>query len=185
MNKNKVAAGSLIAVLATAFIQYQEGTKNYVYRDPVGIPTWCTGETQITLGKKIEVGKTYFSDQECAQILEQSLQKYNKPLETLDYELDQGPHIAFLDFTLNAGEYRFNHSGMMRNLHQHNIPAACDYLLKYKYAQGYDCSKSSKCAGVWRRRFDEWQVCTNRISVQDFLLNVGKLPKNSNFEETK
>ncbi len=183
MNKNKLTVGS--AMLAAAFLIYQENVKNYVYSDPIGIPTWCAGETQITLGKKIEVGKTYFSDQECSQILEQSLQKYNKPLETLNYELDQGPHIAFLDFTYNSGEYRFNHSGMMRYLRQGNVPGACDYLLKYKYAQGYDCSKSNKCAGVWRRRLDEWQVCTKKISVQDFLFRVGKLPKHSNFEETK
>jgi len=175
--KNKIIAGSLTAALATAFIQYHEGTKNYVYVDPVGIKTWCAGETKITLGKPIIVGKTYFSDEECAQILEQSLQQYNKPLETLSYELDRGPHIAFLDFTLNSGESSFNKSGMMRNLRVNDVKSACDYLLKYKYAQGYDCSKSSKCKGVWQRRFDEWQVCTKKITVEEFLLRVGKLPK--------
>jgi len=175
--KNKIIAGSLTAALAAAFIQYHEGTKNYVYADPVGVKTWCTGETKITLGKPIVVGKTYFTDEECAQILEQSLQKYNKPLETLTYELERGPHIAFLDFTLNAGETTFNKSGMMRNLRVNDVKAACDYLLKYKYAQGYDCSKSSKCKGVWQRRFNEWQVCTKKITVEEFLLRVGKLPK--------
>lgn len=175
--KNKIIAGSMVASLAAAFVQYHEGTKNYVYLDPVGIPTFCTGETKITLGKPIVVGKTYFSDEECAQILEQSLQRYNKPLETLNYELERGPHIAFLDFTLNAGETTFSKSGMMRNLRVNNVKAACDYLLKYKYAQGYDCSKSSKCKGVWKRRFNEWQVCTKKITVEEFLLSVGKSPK--------
>lgn len=175
--KNKIIAGSLTAALATAFIQYHEGTKNYVYVDPVGVKTWCTGETKITLGKPIVVGKTYFSDEECAQILEQSLQQYNKPLEALPYELERGPHIAFLDFTLNTGETTFNKSSMMRNLRVNDVKSACDYLLKYKYAQGYDCSISSKCKGVWQRRFDEWQVCTNKITVEEFLLRVGKLPK--------
>lgn len=175
--RNKLITGSLTAMLATAFVQYHEGTKNYVYRDPVGIPTWCTGETKITLGKKIEAGKTSFTDKECAQILEQSLWRYNKPLETLSYELDRGQHIAFLDFTLNAGETTFNKSSMMRYLRQGNVRYACDSLLKYKYAQGVDCSKLKKCAGVWSRRFNEWQVCTNKISVDEFLLRVGKLPK--------
>jgi len=175
--KNKIIAGSLTAALATAFIQYHEGTKNYVYVDPVGVKTWCTGETKITLGKPIVVGKTYFSDEECAQILEQSLQQYNKPLEALPYELERGPHIAFLDFTLNTGETTFNKSSMMRDLKAGDVQSACGNLLKYKYSKKIDCSKSSKCKGVWQRRFDEWQVCAKKITVEEFLLRVGKLPK--------
>lgn len=175
--KNKIVAGSALSIFAALFIQYQEGLKNYVYLDPVGIPTWCVGETQITLGKKIEVGKTFFSDSECMLILEKNLQKYNKPMETLNYDLPRGAHLAFLDFTLNAGETTMNRSGMMRNLKVGDVHSACDYLLKYKYAQGIDCSKSKQCSGVWRRRFDEWSVCTGKITPEDFLIKVAKYKK--------
>lgn len=177
MKKNTIAAGGLFAALATAFIQFHEGEKNYVYLDPVGIKTWCTGETNETLGKKIVVGKTYFTDEECGKILEKNLQKYNKPLEKLDYDLDDGAHLAFLDFTFNAGITRFESSSMMKRLKIGEVREACDAILKYKYAQGVDCSKSSKCSGVWKRRYNEWAVCTGKIGVSEFLISVGKLPK--------
>lgn len=106
--KNKIIAGSLTAALAAAFIQYHEGTKNYVYADPVG-ENLVHRELNNTSGV-CSNGKTYFSDEECAQILEQSLQRYNKPLETFNAYQSEGLHIAFLDFTPNAGETTFSKS---------------------------------------------------------------------------
>ena len=94
--RNSIIAGSTFAILAAAFTGHFEGKRNYVYLDPIGVKTWCNGETKDTLGKKIVVGKTYFTNDECSQLLMKSLQKHNAPLEQLDYDLTPGQHYAFL-----------------------------------------------------------------------------------------
>lgn len=42
-----------------------------------------------------------------------------------------------------------------------NYVAACDALLKYKYAAGYDCSTpgNTRCAGVWTRQLKRHAQC--------------------------
>lgn len=162
MRRNLLVGGSLLALAAAAFTARQEGTIHPVYLDPVGKPTWCSGETNDSLGKKIIVGKTTFTPDECTLLLQRSLTKHNAPLERLDYELTSGQHVAFVDFIYNVGESKFNKSTMAKLLIAGKPRAACDELYKWRFMAGRDCSiASNKCGGIWKRRQEEHNICVN------------------------
>jgi hypothetical protein len=72
MSKTRKAAQW--AVLAASLVAGFEGLRTYVYRDPVGIPTYCFGET-----KNPKWGKRYTVD-ECRELLADRLQEFGPPL---------------------------------------------------------------------------------------------------------
>ena len=177
--------GGLIVLISTMkFTGYFEGEKNYVYLDQTGKPTWCNGVTNNTLGKKIIVGKTYFSKEECAILLKEELIKHNEPFERLTFDLSPPAHIGFLDFNYNTGAMQ-NKNGIYQTLKSGDVTTACNKILDYRFikinGKPVDCSiKENKCNGIWTRRYYENQVCLNKITVDEFLQKVYKLPKGGN-----
>ena len=184
MNRNRILAGSVFALMAAAFTGHWEGDgankkgEYVVYLDPVGIPTWCGGETKNTLGKKIIVGKTKFTKTECRKLLESSLRSHNAPLEKLNYDLTDGEHYAFLDGIYNFGETKFNRYKIGQLVATGKPQLACDQFLTIRYAAKRDCSiRSNGCYGIWERRQAQRMVCNGTITVEEFLAKIGKLPR--------
>lgn len=180
--RNVLTSGVGVVVLAALlkFTPYFEGNKNYVYLDPVGKPTWCTGITNNTLDKKIVVGKTYFTDEECGQLLKEELIKHNQPFEKLSFDIAPEPWIGLLDFHFNTGALGGN-AGIAVKLRNQDINGACQKILEYRYIKVkgklLDCSiKANKCTGIWTRRYAENRVCLGQMSVDEFLTSVGALP---------
>lgn len=64
MAMNNPHRASIAAAVAAALVAPAEGLRHYVYADPVGIPTYCFGETAHPV-----VGKRY-SDDECFKLLD-------------------------------------------------------------------------------------------------------------------
>ena len=67
----------------------------------------------------------------------------------------------YMDFVGQYGSTTFRNSSMRRHLLAGDHVSACNALLKYKYAAGYDCSTKGnrRCSGVWKRQLARHKKC--------------------------
>jgi len=83
--------------------------------------------------------------------------------------LTQGEYDLYLDFTYQYGSANWQASTMRRQLLRGEYRAACDALLQWKRAGGYDCStlingKPNKvCWGVWDRQLQRHAKCLTEL----------------------
>lgn len=79
--------------------------------------------------------------------------------------LSQVEFDVYMDFVYQYGSTNWSTSGMRRNILTNNHKAACDSLLMWKKAAGYDCSTpgNKRCWGVWERQLQRHQKC---VAVQ-------------------
>lgn len=79
--------------------------------------------------------------------------------------LTQGEYDLYLDFTYQYGTANWQGSSMRRQLLVGNYRAACDALLHWNRAGGYDCSTlvngqpNKVCWGVWDRQQERHAKC--------------------------
>lgn len=141
--------------------QQFEGRVLAVYKDVVGIDTWCDGETQLG---RLPEGEEY-TDEYCdtlwnARYPQYAAQLYSCYDDKAKRYVTPAMHAAFTDVFYNTGA-KCN-TGMVRNLKRGKPVEACNYILKYKRAGGKDCSvRSNGCYGVWDRRVKFHPVCMN------------------------
>ena len=80
-------------------------------------------------------------------------------------KLTQGEYDLYMDFTYQYGISNWRSSGMRRSLIAGNHMAACDALLAWRKAAGYDCSTTingqpnKRCWGVWERQKQRHATC--------------------------
>lgn len=76
-------------------------------------------------------------------------------------KLYQAEYDLYMDWVYQYGTGAWVKSSMRRELLSGNYRAACDALLKYKFAGGHDCSIPDKkvCAGVWHRQVERHGKC--------------------------
>lgn len=72
--------------------------------------------------------------------------------------LTQGEYDLYMDFVYQYGVANWRSSSMRRNLLAGKYAAACESLLAWRKAGGYDCSttingeRNKRCWGVWERQ---------------------------------
>lgn len=154
--KNKVATGITVAVLAlaTPFIAKWEGLETTAYKDIVGVPTVCYGET-----RGVEMGDTY-TEEQCYKMLEKSVAEYYNGL--LPYisnpDIPVGVRASLTELAYNVGIKTAGNSTMMKLANQGKYAAACNELRKWVKAGG----KTVK--GLENRRQDsKVQLCMKGI----------------------
>ena len=82
-----------------------------------------------------------------------------------DVKLTQGEYDLYMDFTYQYGITNWRGSSMRRHLLTGNYVAACDSLLAWRKAAGYDCSTivngqpNKRCWGVWERQKQRHATC--------------------------
>ena len=76
-------------------------------------------------------------------------------------KLTQGEFDLYLDFTGQYGIANWRKSSMRRHLLAGQYRQACDALLRYRYAAGFDCSTpgNRRCPGVWTRQLERHAKC--------------------------
>jgi lysozyme len=143
-HRNKAAAIAIVAVLAPSF----EGLRHTVYRDSVGVPTYCIGET-----KHPRYGHVY-STQECTSIFEGRIVEFANGVENCT-TVDMSPkrEAAMIDLAYNIGVRGYCHSTVVRKLNAGDVRGACDALLGYNHAGGITFP------GLTRRREAERKLC--------------------------
>lgn len=137
-----------VATLAVAVVGGFEGLRQSAYRDVVGIPTACYGETRgIRMGMK-------FTKTECNDMLLKRLDEFADGMEACTHvPLTDERYVALLSFSYNVGTAAYCHSSVARYLNEGKTKEACNALLAWDKAGG------RQIAGLSKRRWDERELC--------------------------
>lgn len=136
------AAGLLISTVAA-----WEGKSNDPYRDIVGVPTVCYGETRVAMRR--------YSDAECSDMLADALGGYATAV------LDRNPNLrdrpaqlaAASSLAYNIGPAAYRRSTVARRFQAGQFRAACDAFLMWSKAGGRTVQ------GLLNRRKAERTIC--------------------------
>lgn len=132
--KKKLGAGVAAVVIATAtpFIAKWEGLETTAYRDIVGVPTVCYGET-----RGVKMGDTY-TKAECMDMLKVAVGEYYTKIQPCmtNKEIPVGVQASLLELAYNVGTGAVCKSTMMRLANQGKYKEACRELDKWIRAGG-------------------------------------------------
>lgn len=139
--------------IAVASVSGFEGLRTVAYRDPVGIPTICFGETVgVNMGQIRTI-------EECKAMLADSLEIANKAVERcVRVPMSADRHAALVSFTYNIGGTAFCTSTLVRKLNAMDILGACNELPRWNKAKGI------VLPGLVKRREQERQMCLNGLT---------------------
>lgn len=163
----KTALAGIVAAsisLGAPMTLMNEGMKLKPYYDSVGVLTWCGGETEVGY-------KESFTKEECADLFYMRYGYYS--YATAEFYNDKAEevitpkiHAALTDMSYNVGLPTVKKSSMIRELNAGHPVAACNAILKYKFAGGRDCSApgNKSCPGVWTRRQQIHKLCIEGVS---------------------
>lgn len=165
----RTAIGAL-ALSAAAFVSIltREGyTDNAVIPTKGDVPTVGFGTTGgVKMGDRITPVKAAQRALRDAQVYEGAIRRCVKAnLYPKEYDL-------YVKFSYNVGETNFCYSRdkagkvtgpstLVTRLNAGDYAGACNAILLYKYAAGYDCSTpgNKRCAGVWTDRLEAHAIC--------------------------
>lgn len=152
----KGSAVTVAGAMAIALIGDFEGIRTHAYRDVVGIPTVCFGET-----RGVHMGDTYTVD-ECKAMLGDALVEFEtnmrKCLVAPD-KIPDKPYVAFLSLSYNIGSGAFCKSTVRKRADAGDIRGACSAIMAW--------NKGGKplhvIAGLTRRRAEERALCLEGV----------------------
>ena len=134
--------------ICVACVAGEEGLRTVAYKDPVGIPTICFGETK---GVKIGDQKTI---DECHAMLGDRVLEFGRGVDAcINHPLPPNRKAAYTSTAYNIGIDGFCKSSMARKENAGDIQGACDSLRLYVYAKGI------KLPGLVKRREQERALC--------------------------
>lgn len=156
---------SVLTLSASGFIALvsQEG---YVERAMIPTrgdrPTVGFGSTfhedgsPVKLGDRTTPGRALIKAQ--AHISKEE-QRFRASLEGAS--LNQAEFDIYMDFVYQYGTGAWGSSGMRGYILTGEYRLACDALLRYRFAGGYDCSIPGNkiCSGVWKRQLERHAKC--------------------------
>lgn len=140
---------ALVAALATLVGGF-EGLRTYAYRDPVGIPTICFGET-----RGVKIGDKATAEQ-CRAMLGLRLVEFASGVDkclTKQNAVTDGAYMAFVSLAYNIGVGAFCKSPVVTLANAGRLTAACNAMTAFVYARGI------KLPGLVARREAERKVC--------------------------
>lgn len=148
MSRMKKNAG--LAAAAIALVGAWEGLRTVAYKDIVGVPTVCFGET-----RGVKMGDRYTVD-DCKVMLGDGLIEFEagmrKCLRAPD-QIPDGPYVAFLSLSYNIGTGAFCRSSVRRYANDGHYVDACDAILMWNKAGG------KVIKGLMNRRLHERRIC--------------------------
>lgn len=166
--KSRIAV-ALLSLSAVGFATWQQSegfTPVAVIPTKGDVPTIGHGSTRYEDGSAVKMGDTI--TRERAAVLARNLIRKDERdfAATLPgVTMTQGEFDVYLDFVGQYGIGNWRASSMRRQLIAGNPGAACDALLRYRYAAGYDCSTlvdgkpNKRCWGVWTRQLRRHEQC--------------------------
>jgi lysozyme len=148
-----------VGVALIAMVGSFEGVKTIAYRDPVGVPTICFGETRgVKMGDRATLA-------ECRNMLADRLVEFEtgmrKCLKAPD-SIPDGPYQSFLSFSYNAGTSAFCSSTMARRVNDGDLRGACNEFPKWTKASGPFGTKVT-LPGLVKRRKEEQALCLTGV----------------------
>jgi GH24 family phage-related lysozyme (muramidase) len=169
-----LTGATMLGGAITGVVQHNEGLSLTAYKDSVGVPTICYGETKgVKMGQRATLG-------DCQRQLIESAGAHAKALDGLPMQLSDVALVGSVDFIYNVGVAGFNSSAVKRHLKSLNYAAAGKAVLDWRYISKhqqkspgigwvykgsnrwtFDCSqyingqRNKVCWGLWERR--QWQ----------------------------
>lgn len=156
---NPKIAGSVAAVaitLATMFVAPWEGLRTRAYKDIVGVPTVCYGET-----RGVEMGDSY-TKQQCLDMLQKGVQEFYVQIDPcMPDDLPAASQAAFTSLAYNIGTGVKGKWGrgfcssksIQTAFARGDYKAACNAILLFDKAGG------KRIKGLTNRRQAEHRLC--------------------------
>ncbi len=152
--KGRIISAAAGAIgIAAAFIGPWEGRELRAYRDIVGVPTICYGET-----RGIRMGQTA-TPAECDTMLARAVADFEVQIRPcLPKSLPDPTRAAFISAAYNIGSGAFCSSGMSRRALAGDLRGACDALRMWNKAGG------RVVRGLTNRREAERKLCLDGLT---------------------
>lgn len=127
-----------------------DGKGRLVYIDPVGVRTWCYGDTG-------PVPNTPLNADVCSAQLDRRVREICTPVaKAIKVPVHVHEMAAICSWAYNVGTHAAINSTALRLLNAGKYEQVPQALLAWKYAQGRDCTiRSNNCYGMWTRRLKE------------------------------
>lgn len=161
-----VAALALSAAGLVGIVTREGYTEQAVIPTKGDVPTIGYGSTVHEDGRRVQLGDTTTPVRalHTAQAhISRDEAQFRASLPGV--ALTQGEYDLYLDFTYQYGIGNWHGSSMRSQLLAGNYTAACNALLRYRFAAGYDCSTTingqpnKRCWGVWARQQERHAKC--------------------------
>ena len=126
------------------------------------VPTIGHGSTRYEDGQPVRIGDTITPAR--AEVLARNLNSQAEKQFAASLpgvKLYQAEFDIYMDFVGQYGIGTWLKGSPRRDLLAGNYAQACNDLLKYRYAAGFDCSTpgNKRCAGVWTRQLERHAKC--------------------------
>lgn len=164
MTKTRLAAGalSLSAAAFVAIIASEGYTDRAIIPTKNDRPTVGFGSTFHEEGRPVKLGDTIAPVRAvitAAAHIGKEEQRFRASLSGV--QISQAEYDVYMDWVYQYGSGAWQKSGMRRHLQAGQYRAACDALLRYRFAGGHDCSTPGNkiCAGVWTRQVERHGKC--------------------------
>lgn len=148
--------GATCAAVSLALVTNFEGVSYYGYRDPVGIPTKCYGDTlNVTVGK-------HYTEAECKQSLETQMAAKASGVLACVPGLKDRPYqlAASISFAYNIGVSAFCQSTTAKRFNSGNYAGACKAMQENDNGRlQWITARGVVLKGLIRRREKERAVC--------------------------
>ena len=130
-----------------------DGRGRLVYVDPVGIKTWCYGDTG-------PVPNIPLNEAVCSAQLDKKVRQICEPVaKAIKVPVAVHEMVAICSWAYNVGTPKALSSTLLKKLNAGDYASVPDQLLRWKYAQGRDCTiRANNCYGVWERRLREAEI---------------------------
>lgn len=169
MSLKKRLSITALTISATAFVAWQgyEGfTDEAVIPTKGDVPTIGHGSTRYEDGSRVKMGDR-ITRQRAAELARNLMSKDEKAFRDSlpGAYLNQVEYDVYLDFVGQYGMANWRKSSMRREVLAGNYIKACNALLLWKKAAGYDCSTlingkpNKRCYGVWTRQLERRDKC--------------------------
>lgn len=165
MSKARVAVAALTLSAAgfATWIASEGFTPAPVIPTKGDVPTIGHGSTRYEDGTPVAMTDPPISRQRAAELARNlNAQEEKRFAASLPgVTLTQGEYDVYIDFVGQYGIDNWRRSSMRRLLLVGQYRQACDALLRYRYAAGYDCSTpgNRRCPGVWTRQQERHAKC--------------------------
>jgi len=174
--RTAVAALALSAAGFAAWIASEGFTPTPVIPTKGDVPTIGHGSTRYEDGRPVKLTDPPITRKRAAELARnlhsEEEQRFRASLPGV--ALTQDEFDVYLDFTGQYGIGNWRGSGMRKQLlatvsakdPAPHYRAACDALLRFRYAAGFDCSTpgNRRCSGVWTRQLERHAKCVKEQS---------------------
>lgn len=131
------------------------------------VPTIGHGSTRYEDGTPVKMSDSPITRERAAELAKNLHSEEERRFKDSlpGARLTQGEFDLYLDFTGQYGIGNWRKSSMRRHILAGEYRQACDALLRYRFAAGYDCSTTingkpnKRCWGSWERQLERHQKC--------------------------